>query len=79
MVFIITSNNVFMFVPVYIRIKFAQEKRGALRAHQQVKQYLAFRHFFNHAYAFEINPDRLVALVEGAKDLFKKLRQNIEK
>ena len=33
---------------------------------EAIKQYLAFRHFFSHAYAFELYVDRIVPLVEGA-------------
>ncbi len=42
---------------------------------EAIKQYLAFRHFFSHAYAFELYADRIIPLVEGAVlvvDLFKK-------
>lgn len=47
--------------------------------HEGLKQYLAFRHFFSHAYAFELDPERLVSLVESAPALFKSLQENIEK
>lgn len=43
-----------------------------------LKQYLAFRHFFSHAYAFELDPERLVSLVESAPALFKSLQKDIE-
>lgn len=46
--------------------------------HNGLKQYLAFRHFFSHAYAFELDPERLVSLVELAPALFKSLQKDIE-
>jgi len=46
--------------------------------HEGLKQYLAFRHFFSHAYAFELDPERLVLLVESAPALFKSLQKDIE-
>ena len=44
-----------------------------------LKQYLAFRHFFSHAYAFELYADRMVPLVEGIEEVFKKFRSDIKK
>lgn len=41
------------------------------------KEYLAFRHFFSHA--FELDPDRIVPLVEGAKEAFGNLQGDITK
>ena len=43
-----------------------------------IAQYLAFRHFFSHAYAFDLHPERIVPLVKGAKDVFENLRMDIE-
>ncbi len=49
------------------------------KVHEGLKQYLAFRHFFSHAYAFELDPERLVPLVEAAPLLFESLQNDIEK
>ena len=46
---------------------------------ETLKQYLAFRHFFSHAYAFELYPDRLIPLVEGTKKLLKDFKSDIWK
>lgn len=43
-----------------------------------IAQYLAFRHFFSHAYAFDLHPERIVPLVKGAKDVFENLRLDVE-
>ena len=45
---------------------------------QELKQYLAFRHFFSHAYAFELDSQRLVDLVEGIRSLFDSFQKDIE-
>ena len=45
---------------------------------EALKQYLAFRHFFSHAYAFEVYAERIVPLVEGANKVFKKLLADFE-
>jgi uncharacterized protein YutE (UPF0331/DUF86 family) len=45
---------------------------------EELKQYLAFRHFFSHAYAFELDPERLIPLVESAPAVFKNLQRNIQ-
>ena len=44
-----------------------------------IAQYLAFRHFFSHAYAFDLHPERIVPLVKGAKDVLENLRVDVEK
>lgn len=43
-----------------------------------LKQYLAFRHFFSHAYAFDLYPQRIVPLVQGAREVFGNLRKDIK-
>ena len=40
--------------------------------------YLAFRHYFSHAYALDLYPHRLQPLVESAAQLYNKLRTEIE-
>jgi uncharacterized protein YutE (UPF0331/DUF86 family) len=39
-----------------------------------LRDYLAFRHFFIHAYALDVNPQRMEFLVEQMPLLFSKLR-----
>jgi uncharacterized protein YutE (UPF0331/DUF86 family) len=46
---------------------------------EALKGYLAFRHFFSHAYAIELDPARIAPLVEGANSVFKSLQHDIEK
>jgi hypothetical protein len=44
----------------------------------QLRQYLAFRHFFSHAYAVDLKPERLQPLVEAARGVYRQLRRDIE-
>lgn len=46
---------------------------------EALKGYLAFRHFFSHAYAIELDPARIVPLVEGANGVFKSLQHDVKK
>ena len=43
-----------------------------------LKQYLAFRHFFVHAYALDLQPERLEPLTRRAWDIFASFRRDIE-
>ena len=45
----------------------------------ELKRFLAFRHFFSHAYALELYPDRIEPLVAGASDVFEKFKSEIGK
>ena len=42
-----------------------------------LKRYLAFRHYFSHAYALELLPERLEPLVKDAVVLFKEFKKQI--
>jgi hypothetical protein len=44
-----------------------------------LKQYLAFRHYFSHAYALELFPERMEPLVKNAVALFNEFKQQINK
>jgi uncharacterized protein YutE (UPF0331/DUF86 family) len=39
--------------------------------------YLGFRHFFGHAYAFQLDSDRIVPLVEQIGAVFADLRREV--
>ncbi|MDO9350956.1 MAG: hypothetical protein Q7U55_06935, partial [Deltaproteobacteria bacterium] len=43
-----------------------------------LKQYLAFRHYFSHAYALELFPERMEPLVKDAVALFNEFKQQID-
>lgn len=43
----------------------------------ELSQFMAFRHFFAHAYALDLLPGRMVSLVDGAKEVFKKFKSEI--
>ncbi len=44
-----------------------------------LKQYLAFRHYFSHAYALELFPERMEPLVKDAVAVFSGFKQQIDK
>lgn len=42
-----------------------------------LREYLAFRHFFAHAYAFDIDLQRLEPLVRGLPAIYQRVRQDL--
>ena len=42
-------------------------------------QYLAFRHFFNHAYAYDLYADKMEPLVENSQEVYSNFKQEISK
>ena len=44
-----------------------------------LKPYLAFRHYFSHAYALELFPERMEPLVKDAVAVFNEFKQQIDK
>ena len=42
-------------------------------------QYLAFRHFFSHAYALDLYPNKMEPLVENAEKLYSIFKNDIKK
>jgi uncharacterized protein YutE (UPF0331/DUF86 family) len=42
-------------------------------------QYLAFRHFFSHAYALDLYPDKMEPLVKDSKEVYEKFKKDIDK
>lgn len=44
-----------------------------------LKEYLAFRHFFSHAYALDLQPKRLEPLVNNIRRVFEKFKSEIGK
>jgi len=43
-----------------------------------LKRYLAFRHFFGHGYALNLTPERMEPLVGDAESIFTKIKGEIE-
>ncbi len=43
-----------------------------------LKRYLAFRHFFNHGYALDLFPERMEPLVRDGESVFSKFKGEIE-
>lgn len=46
---------------------------------EELKRFLAFRHFFSHAYSLDLLPQKIEPLVADASDIFDKLRNEIDK
>jgi uncharacterized protein YutE (UPF0331/DUF86 family) len=44
-----------------------------------LKEYLSFRHFFSHAYSFDVDEERIAPLLERIKDVHKALIKDILK
>lgn len=44
-----------------------------------LKPFLAFRHFFSHAYALDLNPERMEPLATNTSKIFKQFKTEIEK
>jgi len=42
-------------------------------------QYLAFRHFFSHAYAFDLYADKMEPLVENSQEVYSNFKKEISK
>lgn len=42
-------------------------------------QYLAFRHYFSHAYSLDLFPERMATLVENSKTVFDEFKNEIRK
>lgn len=45
----------------------------------ELKRFLAFRHFFSHAYALELYPERMKPLVTNASKVFEDFKKEIKK
>jgi hypothetical protein len=43
-----------------------------------LKRYLAFRHFFGHGYALTLKPERMQPLVRDAESVFTNFKAEIE-
>lgn len=45
----------------------------------KLKEYLAFRHFFSHAYAIDLQPQRIEPLIENILKTFEQFKNEINK
>lgn len=45
---------------------------------EDLKQFLAFRHFFSHAYALDLYPEKMESLVDSASSTFVKFKNEID-
>lgn len=56
------------------------QQRGVLGAEttEALLPFLGFRHFFSHAYALDLDPDRMEALVSSATNVFDLVRRDVK-
>ena len=59
-------------------LKASEEKIVSGLLSDELKQYLAFRHFFSHGYAIDLSPDRMEPLILAVCDVFKKFKKEID-
>ena len=60
-------------------LKAAGESIVSKTLSDELKRYLAFRHFFSHAYALDLSPDRMEPLLSDAATVFKNFTTEIDK
>ena len=46
---------------------------------EQLSRFFAFRHFFSHGYALDLDPERMASLVADARIIFEVVQQEIER
>lgn len=46
---------------------------------EELKSYLAFRHFFSHAYSFDLDEERIIPLVRGIPGVMATFTSDIKK
>ncbi len=59
----------------------AAVQKGILSAAllDDLKRYLAFRHFFGHGYAMNLLPERMGPLARDAESVFRRFKDEVEK
>ncbi len=60
-------------------LKAAEEKILSDILSDNLKRYLAFRHFFSHGYAIDLSSDRMEPLVSAIRDVFENFKREIDK
>ena len=55
------------------------EKIISEKVAEDVRQYLAFRHFFSHAYALDLYATQIEPLVQTANEVFRRFQVDIKK
>jgi uncharacterized protein YutE (UPF0331/DUF86 family) len=55
----------------------AEESVVSADVRDELKSFLAFRHFIRHAYSFEINPATIASILDRAPDVAERFSQEI--
>lgn len=60
-------------------LRAAEENIVSETLSNELKRYLAFRHFFSHGYAIDLSPDRMEPLISAVRGVFKSFKIEIDK
>ena len=60
-------------------VKAADNEMISEELKEDLRKFLVFRHFFSHAYALDLYPDKMAPLANAASDIFRQFKDEINK